>query len=84
MFNKILDRIKRKKSTAKDADRFDKEVEIPVGGITPGGIIYEKKVYPDGKELLYKEVNIESSQPSQTTTEEEEAAQTKTTNTASE
>ncbi len=37
------------------------EVKIPVGGITDSGVVYEKKVYPDGKELLYKEVRIDDS-----------------------
>lgn len=72
----ILRRIAKKLNPAKDANRFNKEVEIPVGGITPGGVIYEKKVYPDGKDLLYKEVHIDNTQQSATVAKEKEREET--------
>lgn len=36
-----------------------KEVEIPVGGITPDGIIYEKEVKPYGDEPIYRQVRVD-------------------------
>lgn len=52
-------------------DRQDKEVEIPVGGITVDGTIYENVVRPDGNQPIYKEVNIDET--STTTPKETES-----------
>ncbi len=35
-----------------------KEVEIPVGGITDSGVIYEKEVRPQGNVPIYTEVRM--------------------------
>jgi hypothetical protein len=47
-----------KQTNEEKIDKQDKEVEIPVGGITADGVVYEKTVRPDGNEPIYKEVSI--------------------------
>lgn len=64
MFYNIYRRLRRKKVAPVNpqVNTNATEVKIPVGGITEFGTIYEKKVYPDGKDLLYKEVRIDDTQ----------------------
>lgn len=59
-----------------ETDKEDKVVEIPVGGITPAGVIYEKVVRPDGKTPIYKEVNIDDTEQPPTTSKEETETET--------
>ncbi len=65
-------------------DRKDKEVEIPVGGITDDGTIYEKVVRPDGNEPIYKEVHIDNEIDTPTVTEKETPAKTNPSDTTDE
>lgn len=59
MIYSIYRRLRKNKPAPVNTDIQTEEVKIPVGGITDDGTVYEKKVYPDGKdELLYKEVRI--------------------------
>lgn len=54
-----MPRIKKKMTKEEQEDRKDKEVIIPVGGITDTGIIYEKEVKPEGDTPIYTEVNVD-------------------------
>lgn len=59
-------RKKKQQNTAKDADRFDKVVEIPVGAYDPiRDVIGERIVRPDGNDPIYKEVNIDNTTESE-------------------
>lgn len=62
-------------------DRKDKEVEIPVGGITQDGVIFEQVVRPDGNTPIYKEVNIDNTEQPPAATKKEETTKTEKTDT---
>ncbi len=59
MFKIIVKKWRNHTKPMTSTDITPEVVEIPVGGIDETtGAVYEQKVYPEGKEPIYKEVKM--------------------------
>lgn len=79
MLDRLYYWLKRRGTNMPKVTKQTKEVEIPVGGITDDGTIYEKVVRPDGNDPIYKEVHIDTNQKA--TKQAESPTKTNTTDT---